>query len=158
MYRNGIGAVIFNKEGLVFVGKRFDKNSCFQFVQGGIDDGEDYSMALKRELYEETGIVNYDIVSKSYDSIKYDLPQEIAKKIWNGLYKGQNQWWYLVYFKGSNQDINLCATDHPEFSDWEWRDFKNVVDNIVYFKMDMYKKIYEQFSNNIKVFLNEKQF
>ena len=54
--RIGVGVIILNNENKVFVGKRRDNPiDKWQMPQGGLDKGEDYISAMKRELYEETG-------------------------------------------------------------------------------------------------------
>ena len=57
--RSGVGVIILNNKNKVFVGKRKDNPvDKWQMPQGGVDKGEDYISAMKRELYEETGIKN----------------------------------------------------------------------------------------------------
>ena len=55
IYRKGVGIMLLNEEGKIFVGQRFDKDkAAWQMPQGGIDKGEKSIEALKRELEEET--------------------------------------------------------------------------------------------------------
>ena len=55
-YRFGVGAMVLNAEGKVFVAKRIDNpGDAWQMPQGGIDEGEDPAKAVLRELKEETG-------------------------------------------------------------------------------------------------------
>ena len=55
--RNGVGVIVLNNENKVFVGKRKDNPvDRWQMPQGGVDIGETYLSAMKRELYEETSI------------------------------------------------------------------------------------------------------
>ena len=55
--RTGVGIIVLNKQNKVFVGKRKDNpGDKWQMPQGGVDEGEDYISAMKRELYEETSI------------------------------------------------------------------------------------------------------
>ena len=59
IYRKGVGIMLLNKDGKIFVGQRFDKDkSAWQMPQGGIDRGEKSVEALKRELEEEIGVKN----------------------------------------------------------------------------------------------------
>src|SRR5262249_53883478 len=39
-YRPGVGMMLFNRDGQVFVGRRSDTAHAWQMPQGGIDDGE----------------------------------------------------------------------------------------------------------------------
>ena len=71
IYRKGVGIMLLNEEGKIFVGQRFDKDkAAWQMPQGGIDKGEKSIEALKRELEEETGIKNnFEILKKSKKNI-----------------------------------------------------------------------------------------
>ena len=49
--RSGVGVVVLNNENKVFVGKRKDNPvDKWQMPQGGVDEGENYQSAMKREL------------------------------------------------------------------------------------------------------------
>ena len=64
--RIGVGIIVLNNENNVFVGKRKDNPvDKWQMPQGGVDEGEDFVTAMKRELMEETGIKNIKIIKKS---------------------------------------------------------------------------------------------
>ena len=53
--RLGVGIIVLNKENRVFVGKRKDSpTDRWQMPQGGVDLGEYFSEAMKREIKEET--------------------------------------------------------------------------------------------------------
>ena len=55
--RTGVGVVVLNNENKVFVAKRKDNPvDKWQMPQGGVDNGEDYISAMRRELLEETSI------------------------------------------------------------------------------------------------------
>ena len=97
--RNGVGAIVLNKNNQVFVGKRIDNPGKFwQMPQGGVDDGEKYLEAMKRELFEETGIKNFEIIKEIEGMTEYELPNNLLGKIWKGKYRGQKQKWLLLDF------------------------------------------------------------
>ena len=74
--RSGVGVIILNNENKVFVGKRKDNPvDKWQMPQGGVDIGEDYISAMKRELYEETGIKNIQILREINGLYEYELPK-----------------------------------------------------------------------------------
>ena len=55
--RIGVGIIVLNHENKIFVGKRKDNPvDKWQMPQGGVDKGEDFITAMKRELWEETGL------------------------------------------------------------------------------------------------------
>lgn len=139
--RIGVGAIILNHENKVFVGKRkdnpFDK---WQMPQGGVDNGEDYITAMKREILEETSIVNIKILKEIDGMLEYELPKNLVGIIWKGKFRGQKQKWFITKFLGKNSDINL-QTKHPEFIEWKWINYNSLTDVIVDFKKDVYKKL-----------------
>ena len=69
--------MIINSNKEIFIGQRFDKNrSAWQMPQGGIDRGESTLKALKREMFEETGIEkNYEVILESKKWFSYKLPK-----------------------------------------------------------------------------------
>ena len=142
--RNGVGIAVLNKENKIFVAKRIDNPSDFwQMPQGGIDDGEDYFDAALRELKEETSIKTVELIKEVSNLTTYDLPDRLLGIIWKGKYKGQKQKWFIVKFKGEENEINI-KTKHPEFLDWKWIDVKDLTTKVVDFKLHVYKKIQEE--------------
>ncbi len=76
--RNGVGVIIFNKNKKIFVGKRKDNPvDKWQMPQGGVDEGEDYFSAMKRELEEETSIINFKILKELEGFFEYELPENL---------------------------------------------------------------------------------
>lgn len=146
-YRFGVGLMILNDKNQVFVGKRIDtKSEAWQMPQGGVDEGEDDEKAAFRELEEETGITKAKIIAKSIDNHKYDLPDNLIPRVWNGRYRGQSQRWFLMRFKGENSEINI-ETKHPEFCEWAWVDVSELINIIVPFKREIYSKVIAEFES-----------
>jgi len=144
--RTGVGAIVLNKNNKVFVGKRRDNpGKNWQMPQGGVDKGESCIEAMKRELLEETGIKNIEILKEIDRWIEYELPDYLLGKIWKGKYRGQKQKWFIVRFIGQDEEINL-QTSHPEFIEWKWIEAENLPNVIVKFK----KKLYENLLPEIK--------
>ena len=146
-YRRGVGVMLINAENLVWVGRRIDnRDEAWQMPQGGLDPGEEPWDGALRELEEETGIGAH-LVEKIADhpqQLRYDIPDAIALKLWKGKYVGQIQDWFLVRFNGSDADVDI-ATEHPEFSHWQWVDPQRLPELIVPFKRDMYRAILDGF-------------
>ncbi len=136
--RSGVGVVILNSEDKVFVGKRKDNPiDKWQMPQGGLDYGEDYLSAMKRELFEETSIKNIKILKELEKFYEYELPKELVGIIWKGKFRGQRQKWYIVRFIGNENEINL-KTKNPEFIEWKWITPDELPNVIVDFKKKMY--------------------
>ena len=145
LYRNGVGIFLLNKNKKLWVGKRIDSDGKFwQMPQGGIDTGEKEDDAMKRELKEEIGINNVNILMKSEDWFQYDLPQELMKSIWKGKYNGQRQKWYACEIVDDDNKINLNY-HKPEFSEWKWIEPRSAIDLVIPFKKSMYEKILDTF-------------
>jgi len=148
--RLGVGAIVLNKQNRVFVGKRKDNPvNKWQMPQGGVNYGEKLIDAMKRELEEETGIKNIEILKELNGWSEYELPEHLLGKIWRGKYRGQKQKWFVVRFLGSDDEINL-KTSRPEFIEWQWLDIENLTDVIVDFK----RKVYEKLLPEIKASIN----
>ena len=147
--RTGVGVVVLNKKNQVFVGKRKDNpKKHWQMPQGGVDQGETYLDAMKRELSEETSIKNIEILKEVNGWTEYELPDYLLGKIWKGKYRGQKQKWFIVRFLGTDKEINL-KTNHPEFIDWKWESHKNLPSLAVPFKRDIYLKVIAGFEKYI---------
>ena len=146
-YRLGVGGVVINSSNKVFAGQRIDSNkSAWQMPQGGIDVGESPADALRRELAEEIGTNNLQIIHQSDRWFYYDLPKHLIPKIWNGKFRGQKQKWFVLKFIGEDAEINI-KTDKPEFSDWKWMNRDELLLSIVLFKRELYKSIFEEFDS-----------
>lgn len=146
LYRPGVGIVLFNRQGCVFVGERLDNPGAWQMPQGGIDDGEDIDRAAFREMEEEIGTRNARILGMIEEWIYYDIPEHTARKLWDNKYRGQRQKWIALEFLGDDADIRLDAFSHPEFGQWQWVPLAALLEYAVPFKRDVYRRVIEDFS------------
>tara|TARA_B100001248_G_scaffold89936_1_gene66483 strand:+ start:3057 stop:3527 length:471 start_codon:yes stop_codon:yes gene_type:complete len=136
--RIGVGIIVLNDNNQVFVGKRIDNpGEKWQMPQGGVDNGEDFVTAMKRELVEETSITNIKILKQIDHMFQYELPRNLVGIIWKGKFRGQKQKWFITRFLGNDSEINL-NTKHPEFKEWKWINPRKLPDVIVDFKKDLY--------------------
>jgi NTP pyrophosphohydrolases including oxidative damage repair enzymes len=144
LYRSGVGMMVVNREDRIFVGQRYHKKlSNWQMPQGGIEVNEVVDQAMLRELQEETSICNVEILAKSKKWHFYDLPSELATRLWGGQFKGQKQIWYALRFQGEDSEINI-HTLNPEFRDWKWVEKEEVLDLIIPFKKDLYTQVFDE--------------
>ena len=141
--RNGVGVIVLNNENKVFVGKRKDNPvDRWQMPQGGVDIGESYLSAMKRELYEETSIKSIEILKEINGFFEYELPKNLVGIIWKGKFRGQKQKWFITRFIGNENEINL-QTKNPEFIEWKWIVPDELPKTIVDFKKKMYAELLE---------------
>jgi len=145
--RIGVGVILLNDKNNVFVGKRIDnpKNS-WQMPQGGVEENEDFLQAAKRELEEETGVKSVKLIKELDGWFKYDLPEYLLGKIWEGKYRGQKQKWFVMKFLGKSSEINV-KTKNPEFFEWKWIELSKLPNIAVHFKIDIYRKIKEELTS-----------
>ena len=148
-YRRGVGVMLLNREGKVFVGARIDnRDEAWQMPQGGIDEGEEPWATALRELEEETGIRPHLVerIAECPERLKYRLPDELIGVIWKEPWVGQEQDWFLCRFLGRDCDVNI-ATRHPEFREWKWVEPAQLPDLIVPFKRDLYRCLVKEFAD-----------
>ena len=148
--RDGVGIIVLNNDNKVFVGKRKDNPADnWQMPQGGLDKGENYLSAMRRELLEETSIKNVKILEEIDEFFEYELPTNLIGIIWKGKFRGQKQKWFIVKFMGEEKEIDL-RTKNQEFIDWKWISPDKLPEVIVSFKKDLYLKLLkkiEKFTN-----------
>ena len=143
-FRIGVGIIVLNNKNQVFVAKRKDNpGNNWQMPQGGIDKGEDFISAMKRELMEETSIKNIKILKELEHLYQYDLPKNLVGIIWKGKFRGQKQKWFITRFLGRDTEINL-KTKHPEFIEWKWIEPEKLPEVIVYFKKEIYLSLVKE--------------
>jgi putative (di)nucleoside polyphosphate hydrolase len=144
--------MLLSADRLVWVGRRIDNtDEAWQMPQGGIDKGEEPWATALREVEEETGIAPHLVkqIACHPQRLRYDLPPELARKLWKGKWRGQDQDWFLARFTGTDADVDI-ATRHPEFNAWKWVDPERLPEMIVPFKRDMYRAIVEGFGAWLK--------
>ena len=153
VYRQNVAAFIVNKNNEIFLQKRaYSKDDHWQMPQGGVDEGEEPEEGVKREVQEETGIHNLEIIGLHPDHHTYEFPKKWHKL--NNGYKGQQQNIFYLKYTGDNSDIKL---DKREASDYSWVYIDDVIDMIYEKRKDMaqmaidgYKEITNSNNDEIK--------
>jgi putative (di)nucleoside polyphosphate hydrolase len=151
-YRPNVGIVISNARNEVFWGKRVRQNS-WQFPQGGIKAGENPEVAMYRELQEEVGLLpqHVQILGRTRNWLRYDVPREWMRRDWRGHYRGQKQIWFLLRLTGRDCDVCLRASGHPEFDAWRWSNYWDPVEAVVEFKQQVYRSALEELERFLAV-------
>lgn len=157
-YRPGVGVMLLNQEGLVFLGRRRDRSLAehvapgheWQMPQGGIDPGEEPYATAVRELAEETNITSVSLLAEAPEWYAYDLPDHISKATWKGRYQGQRQKWFAFRFEGTSEEINIEAPaggHKPEFDAWRWERISRLPDLVIPFKRPVYERVVAAFGH-----------
>ncbi len=145
-YRPAVGAMLLDRRNRVFVGRRIDvAHDAWQMPQGGIGRGEAPRDAALRELAEEIGTDKARVLAESRGWLSYDLPPDIAARMWEGRYRGQRQKWFALRFTGEDGDIDV-ATEHPEFGAWKWVEAGELPGLAAPFKRPLYRAVLIEFA------------
>ncbi|MBF7044024.1 RNA pyrophosphohydrolase [Campylobacter volucris] len=144
-YRPNVAAVVLSSaypfECKILLAKRNDMEDVWQFPQGGIDEGESAKFALMRELKEEIGTDEIEILAEFPEWINYDFPAKVAQKMYP--YDGQSQKYFLVRLK-ANAKVNL-NTKEPEFDAYKFVSLDDVFNITNHFKKPIYIKVLKYF-------------
>ena len=151
-YRPNVGIVILNDDNKVLWAKRATEDA-WQFPQGGINEGESLEVAMYRELMEEVGLSSdhVEIIGKTKNWLRYDVPSQWLRRDSNTNYKGQKQIWFLLKFIGKDSDVLLTKSEKPEFDSWRWDDFWSPLEQVIDFK----REVYEKALNELSIFLHK---
>ncbi len=150
-YRPNVGCVLFNDRGQVWLGRRAGTPEpwCWQFPQGGMDEGETAIEAAVRELYEETGARAPLITPLGAidDWLAYDFPPDIADRpdqAGRG-WIGQKQKWFAFRWLGTDADFDLDAVPPREFETFRWEALAATPALIIPWKRAVYEVVAEAF-------------
>ncbi len=146
-YRPNVGAALFDRRGLVLVCRRADlprdvaEVTGWQLPQGGIDPGEDPRAAVLRELAEEIGTADADILAEHDDWLTYDFPAHHRTGGIKQAFVGQRQRWFALRFRGTDADIRFDAHGAPEFDAFRWVRLSSIPELAVAWKRPVYEAV-----------------
>jgi len=115
----------------------------WQFPQGGIDTGESKKDTLMRELLEEIGTNDVEIISEYPDWIRYDFPYTTRGKRYP--FRGQTQKYFLVRLRESAH-IDLLSHDIPEFDEYKYVTQDELFKKASFLKRRTYRKVIDYFT------------
>lgn len=150
-YRPNVGIILVNHKNEVFWGKRIREKS-WQFPQGGIKYGESPAQAMFRELHEELGLrpEHVQILGRTRDWLRYNVPEHFVRRESRGHYKGQKQIWFLLRLVGKDKDVSLRSTMHPEFDAWRWSTYWVPLEQVIEFKRGVYTQALQELAALLK--------
>ena len=147
-YRPNVAAVILSSDYpescRIFIAERSDIEGAWQFPQGGVDEDESVRDALMRELVEEIGTDEVEVIAEYPEWISYDFPETVAEKMYP--YDGQKQRYFLVRLKPSA--VIRLDTEVPEFSRYRFVDVGELMEVVSHFKRPIYKKVITYFQKS----------
>jgi putative (di)nucleoside polyphosphate hydrolase len=154
-FRACVGMMLLNRQGLVWVGRRRPKWAAdhtayiWQMPQGGIEKFEPPRIAALRELREETGITNVEILAEHPNWLSYELPDRLLGVALKGRYRGQRQKWFAMRFLGDDSEVNIASKGglKAEFEAWRWVPIAMVPKLIVPFKRGVYDRVTQDFAH-----------
>lgn len=151
-YRSNVGIVLCNQANQVFWARRTGHDG-WQFPQGGMRSNESPEQAMYRELEEEIGLLQHhvELVGKTSDWLRYDIPDRMRRRQKKGEFKGQKQIWFLLRFIGCEADVCLDRHVRPEFDDWCWVEYWEPASDIVEFKRDVYHQALTELELLLKI-------
>jgi putative (di)nucleoside polyphosphate hydrolase len=144
--------MLLNGRGDALVARRADMPpdaAAWQMPQGGVDWGETPREAALRELEEEIGTANVEIIAETRRWLTYDFPPEVMGRVWGGRYRGQRLKWFLMRFGGADSEIDL-GREYREFDAWRWVDPEEVPRLIVAFKRALYDAVLDEFRRHCR--------
>jgi putative (di)nucleoside polyphosphate hydrolase len=81
-YRPNVAAIVLSSaypsKCEILIASRLDIKDAWQFPQGGIDEGETAKEALYRELEEEIGTNEVQIIAEFPGWVSYDFPPSVG--------------------------------------------------------------------------------
>ena len=142
VFRPSAGCLIVNGEGRILYCERADIPGAWQMPQGGIDPGEDPQKGALRELYEETGVQDVDLIDTYPGWLTYPFPD--GAPIRDG-FTGQAQKWFLLKYNGDPDAINLDDAQDKEFTAYLWATPEYILDTVADFRKPLYKECFKHF-------------
>ncbi|HHE05648.1 MAG TPA: RNA pyrophosphohydrolase, partial [Epsilonproteobacteria bacterium] len=107
-----------------------------------IDEGETPREALRRELLEEIGCDNVEVLGEYPEWISYDFSKVSRGKTYP--FDGQTQKYFLVRLK-EDAEINLDAYHIPEFKEYDFVCYEDLLKKVTYFKRPVYRRVIDYF-------------
>lgn len=119
--------------------------------QGGVQRDENLRTAALRELKEEIGTDKATIIGEIPEALRYEFPDYLQYRhgVFRGKYRGQEQIWFALMFRGQDSEIDLTGAfepERPEFVAWRWAPLQEMTALVVEFKRPVYERVVAHFN------------
>lgn len=125
-YRNNVCCVVFKGKKFLLVQNLGFEDNWWKFPQGGIKKNESAEEAAKRELEEEIGNKNFNIIAKSSYTNQFDWSDK-SLKLAGYRWRGQIQQFFLVEYTGNEKEIRI---NKKETQRYKWVDLEEMFTSI----------------------------
>ncbi len=130
--RFAVGAIIIYNEKYLLINKirnndvetNLPDEGIWDFVKGGIKQGETAKEALFRELQEELNTTDFKIIKEFKESLYFKFPNNKKNK-----YRDQITYLFLVEFMGNQ---NLIKIDNNEIGEFRFFTYQEVIDKLTH--------------------------
>jgi putative (di)nucleoside polyphosphate hydrolase len=141
-FRAGVVIVVRHPDhDRVLAFERTDSPGAWQLPQGGLNAGEAPIDGAWRELFEETGLNERDVVVRSEhpEWLAYEWPDEVRRdRGREGKRLGQVQRWFL--FDALRADVEP-SPDGSEFVAWKWVTPRWLVAHVPQWRRSPYERV-----------------
>ncbi|HEX2782549.1 MAG TPA: NUDIX domain-containing protein [Ilumatobacteraceae bacterium] len=141
-FRAGVVIVVRHPESKrILAFERADLRGNWQLPQGGLKQGEEPIAAAWRELEEETGLGETDVVARAEypDWVAYEWPGDVIREgSRDGRRRGQVQKWFL--FEALTSEITPTPNG-TEFVAWRWVEPEWLVAHVVEWRRSAYERV-----------------
>lgn len=138
-YRSGVCIVLTRQTGTnVLVCHRIGSppDRGWQFPQGGIHDGVPLVEEAKRELREEIGTDDIEVIGCTRGVYCYDIPRQRRRP--ESPYVGQCHRWVLANLRADDSAIRF-SHEPAEFDAFKWVEPHEALAEVVDFKREAYR-------------------
>jgi 8-oxo-dGTP pyrophosphatase MutT (NUDIX family) len=151
-YRKGANAIVIDKNNdFLLVQKLVYDDHQWDFPGGGIDENETLEEGILRELKEELGTSNFEIIEKSSHINRYEWPeptQKVAFKKYGIWWRGQEKHQFIIKFTGKKSEIRM---QEKEIKKIKWVPYKELKNHLVFENQwEKVKQLIQDSSLNLK--------
>ncbi len=119
-YRPNVVGLVINRFGETLILNARGKGDYWGLPQGGVDGGEDKEQAVRREIFEETGLRDLSLEARFDNIYRYEWSKPYDYKG----YKGQQQSLFILRYHGERQAVAINPFEHKAF---RWVKIENLL-------------------------------